>query len=227
MVFRLLIILFLFSIKFSYSNIIYDKNEILINDIEMNNYINIYENNFGIKISKNEAIKNIVKIKKTIKFLKNNNSIFLSNLDSQIEKEFTKEIFDDQMALNFVRIQKIRNNFISEYFNNIFDIKDLENIFLKIDNLIVPISKNNCLTIEKLHDVRNDKYFIKNLFINLKNNQQNFEIEINDQKYKACMNAELFNKIDKEIIQYIQDKTEKDFNNFFYGKVNWKKNLFF
>ena len=34
------------------------------------------------------------------------------------------------------------------------------------------------------------------------------------------MNAELFNKIDKEIIQYIQDKTEKDFNNFFYGKVN-------
>jgi len=220
MVFRLLIILFLFSIKFSYSNIIYNKNEILINDIEMNNYINIYENNFGIKISKNEAIKNIVKIKKTIKFLKNNNSIFLSNLDSQIEKEFTKEIFDDQMALNFVRFQKIRNNFISEYFNNIFDIKDLENIFLKIDNLIIPISKNNCLTIEKLHDASKDKVFIKNLFVNLKNKQQNFETEINSQKYKVCLNAKLFSNLENEILQYIQNKTEKDFDNFIYGKRN-------
>ena len=220
MVFRLLIITFLFIVNISHSNIIYDKNEILVNDIEMNNYMNLYENSFGIKISKNEAIKNIVKIKKTIKFFQNNNPNFLSNLDMQIEKEFTKEIFDDQGTLNFIRFQKIRNGFISEYFNNIFDIKDLENIFLKIDNLIVPISKNNCLTIEKLHDVSNDKFFIKNLFINLKNNRQFFETEITDQIYNVCMNAELFNKIDKEIIQYIQDKTEKDFNNFFYGKVN-------
>ena len=28
-------------------------------------------------------------------------------------------------------------------------------------NLKLPISKNNCLTIEKLYDVKNDKYFIK------------------------------------------------------------------
>ena len=91
MVFRLLIIIFLFAIKISYSNIIYDKNEILIIDIEMNNYMNLYENNFGIKISKNEAIKNIVNIKKTIKFLQNNNPIFLSNIDIQIEKEFSKK----------------------------------------------------------------------------------------------------------------------------------------
>ena len=220
MVFRLLIIIFLFTIKISYSNIIYDKNEILIIDIEMNNYMNLYENNFGIKISKNEAIKNIVNIKKTIKFLQNNNPNFLSNLDAQIEKEFTKEIFDDQGTLNFIRFQKIRNRFITEYFNNIFDFKDFEIIFLKIDNLIVPISKNNCLTIEKLHDTRNDKEFIKNLFVNLKNNQQNFEIEINDQKYKVCMNEELFSNLEREIIQYIHNKTQEDFNNFIYGKVN-------
>ena len=220
MVFRFLIITFLFIINISHSNIIYDKNEILVNDIEMNNYMNLYENRFGIKISKNEAIKNIVNIKKTIKFLQNNNPNFLSNLDAQIEKEFTKEIFDDQGTLNFIRFQKIRNSFITEYFNNIFDFKDFEIIFLKIDNLIVPISKNNCLTIEKLHDTRNDKEFIKNLFVNLKNNQQNFEIEINDQKYKACMNEELFSNLEREIIQYIHNKTQEDFNNFIYGKVN-------
>jgi hypothetical protein len=175
----------------------------------MNNYMNLFENNFGIKISKNEAIKNIVNIKKTIKFLQNNNPIFLSNIDIQIEKEFSKEIFDDQVTLNFIRYQKIRNSFISEYFNSFFDIKDLEIIFLKIDNLIVPVSKNNCLTIEKLHNTSNDKEFIKNLFVNLKKNQKNFEIEINDQKYKVCMNEELFSNLEREIIQYIHNKTEK------------------
>ena len=57
MVFRALLFVFLLTIKIGYSNIIYDKNNILITDIEMKNYLNLYENNFGTSISKNEAIK--------------------------------------------------------------------------------------------------------------------------------------------------------------------------
>jgi hypothetical protein len=127
----------------------------------MNNYINLYENNYGNNISKNEAIKNIVIIKKTMNFLQKNNPVFLSNLDLKIEKEFSKEIFNDKIILNFIRFQKIRNEFISEYFKNTFDIKDLENIFSNFDNLKIPISKNNCLTIEKLYEVINDKHLSK------------------------------------------------------------------
>jgi hypothetical protein len=97
----------------------------------MNNYLNLYKNNFGNSISKNEAIKNIVIIKNTINFLEKNNPNYLSNLDILIEKEYTKEIFNDQVSLYFIRFQKIRNEFISEYFNNNFDIKDLK-IFFQI-----------------------------------------------------------------------------------------------
>jgi len=220
MVFRTILFIFLLTIKIGYSNIIYDKNNILITEIEMSNYLNLYKNNYGTSISKNEAIKNIVIIKNTINFLQNNNPNYLSNLDILIEKEYTKEIFNDQVSLYFIRFQKIRNEFISEYFNNNFDIKDLKNIFSNFDNLRIPISKNDCLTIEKLHDVRNNDQFIKSFFENLKKNQQNFEIAIDNEIYNTCINAKLFSNLEKEIIKFIQNKTEKDFNEFIYGKAN-------
>jgi len=90
MVIRILLFIFFFTIKIGYSSIVYDKNNILITEIEMNSYLNLYKNNFGISISNNEVIKNIVIINKTIIFLKKNNPIFLSNLDILIEKEYTK-----------------------------------------------------------------------------------------------------------------------------------------
>ena len=220
MVFRTILFIFLLTIKIGYSNIIYDKNNILITEIEMSNYLNLYKNNYGTSISKNEAIKNIVIIKNTINFLQKNNPNYLSNIDILIEKEYSKEIFNDQVSLYFIRFQKIRNEFISEYFNNNFDIKDLKNIFSNFDNLRIPISKNDCLTIEKLHDVRNDNLFVKSFFENLKKNQQNFEIVIDNEIYNACINAKLFSNLEKEIIKFIQNKTEKDFNEFIYGKAN-------
>ena len=227
MVYKLLLFALIFTINTAYSNIIYDKNNIMITDIEINGYLNLYKNNFGNNISKNEAIKNIVIIKKTINFLQNNNPNYLSNLDLLIEKEYTKEIFNDQVSLYFIRFQKIRNDFISEYFNNNFEIKDLKNIFSNFDNLKIPISKNKCLTIEKLHDVINNEQFAKNYFEYIKKNKKNFEIVINNEIYTACINSKLISNLEKEIIIYIQNKTEKNFNDFIYSRANWKKNLFF
>ena len=220
MVYKLILFILFFFIKTSYSNVIYDKNNILITDIEINGYKNLFEYNFGNSISNNEAIKNIVLIKNTIDFLQKNNPEFLSNLDFQIEKEFTKEIFNNQLSLNFIRFQKIRNEFIAEYYKKSFSTKDLENIFSNFDNFKIPISKNNCLTVEKLFEASKDQFFIKNLFENLKKNQQNFEIIIDGEKYNACMNDKIYSKLEKEIINYIQNETEKDFNKFIYGKTN-------
>jgi hypothetical protein len=220
MVYRLLLFIFIFTIKTAYSNIIYDKNNILITDIEMNNYLNLYKNNFGNSISKNEAIKNIVIIKNTINNLQNNNPNYLSNLDILIEKEYTKEIFNDQVKLYFIRFQKIRNEFIAEYYNNKFSIEDLENIFSNFGNLKVPISKNNCLTIEKLHEAGTDKIFIESFFENLKKKQQNTKTVIKGESYDVCMDINLFSSLENEIIKFIHDKTENDFNDFIYGKVN-------
>ena len=226
MVIRLLVFIFLVSINFSYSNIIYDKNEITISSIELNKYIDLYKNNFGSNISKNKALKNIVLIKKTIDSLFKNNPKFMDALDKKIRTEFNEDVFNDQMLLNFIRFQKIRNEFISEYFKNSFNIEDLEIIFSNFDNLQIPISKNKCLTIDKIYNAENDKYLIKNFFEVFKNNQKNYKTLINNETFDVCINEELFKKIEYAIIQYIENKTERNFNNFIYGKTNWKKNLF-
>ena len=220
MVIRLFIFIFLVNINISHSNIIYDKNEITISSIELNKYIDLYKSNYGNNISKNKALKNIVLIKKTIDSLFKNNHEFMEALDKKIKTEFNEGIFNDQMMLNFIRFQKIRNEFISEYFKNSFDIEDLEIIFSNFNNLQIPISKNKCLTIDKFYNAENDKYLIKNFFEVFKNNKKNYKTLINNEVFDVCINEEMFKKIEYAIIQYIENKTERNFNNFIYGKTN-------
>ena len=220
MVYKLLILIFFLGIKIGYTNVIYDKNEIIITEIELNNYKELYKNNFGTDISNNIAIKNIFLIIKTIRFLKINNPDFISILDQNIKLEYGEKIFNNQETLNFIRFQKIRNEFISEYFQNIFSIQDLEIIFTNFDSLKLPISKNNCLTIEKLYDLRNDKNFIESFFKKIRKKNIKITTSINEELYEVCLSDKLFNNIESEIIKFIESKTEDDFDNFIYRKNN-------
>ena len=218
MVYKLFILIFFFGIKIGYTNVIYDKNEIIITDIEINNYQNLYKNNFGTYISYNKAVKNIVLAKKTIIYLKKNKPDFISILDQNIKSEYGDGILNNQDLLNFIRFQKIRNEFISEYFQNIFSIEDLKIIFANFNSLRLPLSKNGCLTVEKLYDVSNDKIFIKSFFENLKNKNQKIETSINNELFDVCLDNKVFKNIEIEIIKFIENKTEDDFDKFIYRK---------
>ena len=220
MVYKFFLLIFFLGIKFGYTNIIYDKNGTSITDIEMNNYKNLYKNNFGTDISNNKAIKNIILIKKTINFLTVNNPDFIATLDQNIKLEYDKEIFDNQGLLDFIRFQKIRNEFISDYYQNIFNIKDLEIIFANFDKLKLPVSKNDCLTIEKLHVVSNDEKFIESFFKNLRNKNQKIITSINNELFEVCLDNKSSKNIESEIIKFIENKTKNDFDNFIYKKIN-------
>ena len=220
MVYKLLILIFFLVINIGNTKIIYDKNETIITEIEMNNYKNIYKSNFGTNISDNKAIKNIILIKKTINFLIKNNPNFISTLDKNIKLEYNEEIFGNQDLLNFIRFQKIKNEFISDYYKNTFNIEDLKIIFTNFDNLILPVSKNNCLTVEKTHKVSNDKIFIESLFKSLKNNNQKTITMINNELYEVCLNNKLLKDMESEIIKFIEKKIKNDFDKFIYRKIN-------
>jgi len=220
MLYRLLILIFFLGLKIGYTNVIYDKNEIIITNIELNNYKELYKTNFRSDISNSIAIKNIVLIKKTMSFLKMNNPDFISILDQNIKLEYGDEILNNQELLKFIRFQKIRNKFISDYFQNIFSIEDLEIIFTSFDSLKLPISKNNCLTIEKLYDLSNDKYFIESFFKKLRKKNLTITTSINEELYEVCLTDKLFNNMESEIIKFIENKTEDDFDKFIYRKNN-------
>ena len=67
---------------------------------------------------------------------------------------------------DFLRFQKIRNEFISDYFQNNFNIEDLKIIFSSMNELKLPLSKNNCLTIEKFKNLMKINIFLINFYEN-------------------------------------------------------------
>ena len=220
MAYKFLTIAMILVFNLSYSEIIYDKNNITISQIELNEYNKMFEENYNINLSKNDLLKRIVLMKKIIKDLKIREKEFLKQVDQNLINQFGEEAMNDKIKKDFLRFLKIRYEYVSSYFINQFNFNDLEAIINSFQVLELPISKNNCQTIEKIIDLKNDKFFIKNFYENLKSNSQNFTTKINNQLVNICFNNKSFKLIEDKIIAYIEKKTERDFNKLIYGKIN-------
>lgn len=217
---KLILILFFIITKVD-AKIVYDKNDLVVTSIELENFQEVYYENYNEILSKNQALKEIVLIKKIIEKISISNPNAIKKIDKSLELKF-KEKFIDQIKIkkDFFRFLSIKNEFISNYFLNNFRIQDLENIFANSKELILPISNNNCLTIIELKDLRDDSYFIESFLLNLKSNTRTFKTKINDQIFDVCINNNEFKKIETNIISYIEDKTKSEFNSFVYSKLN-------
>jgi len=220
MAYKILILIIIFIFDLSYSEIIYDKNNISISQIELNEYHKMFEENYNINLTKNDTLKRIILMKKVIKYIEINDKEFLNKIDENLINQFGEEEINNRIKKDFLRFLKIRNEYISSYFTNQFNVNDLEIIFNSFRDLKLPISKNNCSTIEKIINVKKDKFFIKNFYENLKNSSQNFKTKMNNEMVSICFNNKTFKLIEDKIISYIEKKTESDFNKLIYGKIN-------
>lgn len=215
-----LIIISLFFFNMSYSNIIYDKNENSVTELELNTYIELYKNSFNQNLNKNKALKDIILIKNTINFLKKNNPDFISELDEILKLQFKNIEFETSIIKDYLRFQKIRNEFISNYFQDQFNIEDLELIFLSMNKFELQISKNNCLTIEKIQKLNEDRYFLINFYENFKEGGRNFKTKIENELFDVCITDKQIKEIENEIIKFVERKTQTEFQKFVYGKLN-------
>ena len=223
MVFKIIkstLILFFIITKIN-ANIVYDKNNLVVTSIELEDFQELYYETYNEILSKNQAIKEIVLIKKIIEKVSVSNPNAIKKIDKSLELNF-KEKFINQIKIkkDFFRFLSIKNEFISNYFQNSFRVKDLKNIFTNSKELVLPISNNNCLTIIELKDLKNDNFFIESFLLNLKENTRTFKTKINDQIFDVCINNNEFKKIETGIISYIEDKTKSEFNSFVYSKLN-------
>ena len=214
-----LIIILLLIFKTTYSNIIYDKNEKSITELELNTYIEFYKNSFNQNLNKNKALKDIILIKNTINFLEKNNPDFISSLDEALKLQFKDIEIETSIIKDYLRFQKIRNEIISDYFQNQFNIEDLEIIFTSMNEFKLPISKNDCLTIEKIEELNENKYFLINFYENFKKGKKNYEAKIKNDLFAVCINDKQIKVIENEIIKFVEKKTQSDFNKFIYGKL--------
>ena len=127
--FSKIILLFFLSLN-SYGNIIYDKENLLITSIELDDFIQIYNNN-GIEIlNKNDALKKYIFIKKILKKLKKNNPNLVKQIDTEINNQFGDLNEIQSNRLDILRYQKIFSIYKKEYFDNdFFKIRFKKNFF--------------------------------------------------------------------------------------------------
>ena len=221
MVYKKIILLALFlcfSINI-YGKVLYEKQDLVITDIDVEIYKKIYESNYGSPIGDNNALKELVLINNVLRYLEYNNKEFLDRIDSEITLQYGIEMQSDINLRNFFRFSKVRDEFIINYFKNELDIDEVLEIFSKLDSLNLPISRNDCLIIDKIIDLKDNKKFTQNFLDNLRNNTKNFNITLFQNNYKVCIDDMNFRLIEQYIIEYIETQTEEEFKYFVYGKT--------
>ena len=220
MVYRFLVILILSNliILTSKANVIYEKNNIVITNLDIDIYQNLYQSNFNKKIDDDNALKNLILISNVINDLIKNNPEFINRIDNEISVNSNQELLQEEVVKNFFRFLRIRNEFVINYFQNKLTVQELKLIFQNINSLDLPISDNNCLIVNTIIDLKSNHYFIENFFSNLKNNEKNFKVLIENKIYDVCVNEQYFKQIEQLIINYIQNKTKEDFEIFVYDK---------
>ena len=204
----------------SYTGILYEKDNLIITDIDVEIYKQLYKNNYGADINNTNTLKDLILIKKVMKDLNNNNPKFINKIDNEISRQYGSESLEDTNLKEFLRFAKIRDEFIINYFQNKLEVSEIVSLFNSLDNLNLPISDSNCLIINEVIDLKNNEEFAESLFLKLKNNTNNFNVIINKEKYKVCIDEMKFKKLESVIIQYIQNQTKDEFTEFVYGKVS-------
>lgn len=204
----------------SYTGILYDKDNLIITDIDVEIYKQLYKNNYGADINNTNTLKDLILIKKVIKDLNNNNPEFISKIDNEISRQYGSQSIEDTNLKEFLRFAKIRDEFIINYFQNKLEVSEIIKLFNSLENLNLPISDNDCLIINEVIDLKNNEDFAENLFLNLKNNSNEFTLIINKKKYKVCIDEVIFKSIENLVINYIQNQTDDEFKKFVYGKTS-------
>ena len=213
-----LICIFIFiSINLN-ANIIYDKKNIVISELDLSYYKKLHQDKYNEDINNSKALKNLVLIKKLVINLKKNNPDFLKKIDEDIYREVGEENIKSQTILDIIRYFRTRNEFVYSYFKLDFERIDLENIFKSFAKLNLPISNNNCLTIIRLVDLKNNIEFVDVFFKNLKNQSNIYKVLIDDVKYDVCVSKKNRELIDKEIFKYVDLKIEDQFKKFIYAQ---------
>ena len=219
MVYRFLIIFIIFFSFKTFAVVLYDKNELIITDIELNIYKDLYLKNYKYEIQDSNGLKDLVLLNNVIEDLKKNNIDFINKIDKEIISIFGENIVNNEIVLNFYRFSKVRDEFIYNYFRKNLKVDEIVNIFKDLKVLNLPISENNCLVIKNVVDLKNNREFIESFFYNLKNNTNDYKVKIDNLFFNVCIDETSYYKIEQLIVSYIRIQTEKEFKNFIYEKT--------
>ena len=216
---KFFIFIFLLCSLNTFGKVVYNNQNTIITSIDLQIYQKFYKNNYGDKINNNNALKDLVLIKNLIGHLEKNNKEFLDRIDTEISIQYGNQSFKDLNIRDFLRFSKVRDEFIVNYFKNNLVIEEIEKVFEDLESLNLPISSNECLIIEQVVNLKENKLFIRDFVNNLRNNTRNFKVLINGSEKRVCIDEVNFRYIEQLIVNYIHSETEEEFKYFVYGKT--------
>ena len=209
-------LLFFFNININASEIIYNKNNILITKQDIDQY-KLIEKNINYS-NDNIVIKEIVLIKRTNNNLKEKNPLYYEQTINQIKskKIYINEVNQDFLDQYLFYIN-VRNDIAKEFMMNKFD-KDQIQIIFKNKDMTFGLSKNKCMTIFGTLSINqlNDREIYDILDRKIINFQ--FEKNLDNQKYDVCLSEKNINQLITIFNNYIIDESREDFLKFIYEK---------
>ena len=202
--------------NFAHSEILYDKEGIIISNIDIHIYKEFYKNLYKNETSTEKSIKDVILIKKLIQRLKNKNPSLLERIDQQININTKNKTTYEENLRDYDRFLIIKNDMINEYYLNDFSLDELEIILSKINNLKISLSINSCLTIEKIVNAEEISELPSLIFKKIKGNNDIVLININNKNYQICLNDNLYSILQWEISEYINIQIEKNLKEILY-----------
>ena len=211
-----LLLFLLISINLYGSEIIYNKNNILITKQDIEQY-KLIEKDLNY-LNDNIIIKEIVLIKRTIDNLKNNNPrYFEQSMTNVRSKNFYIEEVDQNFLEEYLFYINVRNDIAREFMSNKFDQNNLKSIF-ENTNITFGLSKNECMTIYQTISIKklniDEIYDILNRGIIGFKFKKNYENELTD----VCLSEKITNQIIQLFNNYMIEKSREDFLKFIYEK---------
>lgn len=209
---------YLFILNQLHAEIIYNKNNNVITLFELNEYSIRYKEIFNEKISREKAIKNIILMNNTINYISKENDFFLKELDQIIIQNNPSLDLSNKILLNMIRFIFIKNNFISEYFQNNLKKEDVIQSIEMIKEIQFPLSSNNCLTVDKFASIDN-KIEISNALYQFYKNKIKPSIKINEERYDLCLENKTISILEKALTQVIESRVKEKFTDYIYRSV--------
>jgi len=213
--FILLILIFNFN-KFSYSEILYDKNGIIISNIDIEIYKNFYKNTYHREIDSKTSTKEIILIKKLIQKLENKNPSLLKKIDEQINTSLKQNNTYNENLRDFDRFLIVKNELINEYYQNNFSLDELKLIFSEIADMNIALSANKCLTIEKIINSKAIKELPLLVYKKIKENTDSISINIDNSNYQICFDESFYTILQRSITEFIEIQIQKDLKEMIY-----------
>lgn len=198
-----------------HAKILLEKDGIIINSLDLEIFLNNEYPNIVQTSNQAQSLKQIFLIKKTLKKIREKNPNFINTLDKKLKLE-SKEInyFSDEL----LRYSEIKGDLIQDYFINKLTFEDVTNTINLSGEILLPLSKNKCLTINKFIEIKQIKDFDKKYYEKIKNPYYSINYKINSNNYEICIDSLVSRKIEVALINIIGRKIEKDFYKYIYEK---------